>query len=110
MVTPRIYADFHDADARGRLRLNTVGSLNDIASQQLDLKEGMRLTLYSDDLDDNGHLDELLADGIASYSSEDDCWVAVIDWDAIYHASDLKMGLSERNGVSLTSDLKKKPA
>jgi hypothetical protein len=110
MVTPRIYADFHDADAQGRLRLNSVGSLKDIASQEVPLKEGMRLTLYSDDLDDNGELDELLADGIAAYSTEDDCWVAVIDWDAIYHASDRDKNYSQRNGSPLSPDLQKKPA
>jgi hypothetical protein len=30
----------------------------------------------------------LLADGIVSFSEEEHCWVACIDWTAIHHASD----------------------
>ena len=33
MATPRIYADFHNADAQGRLRLNCIGTEEDLASQ-----------------------------------------------------------------------------
>src|SRR4051794_18141854 len=85
---PRIYADFHNADQQGRLRLNCVGTLEDLARQQTQLREGLHLTLWSDDLDDKGQLDELLVDGVASFSAEEHCWVAVIDWTAIRHASD----------------------
>ncbi len=88
MVKPKIYADFHNADSQGRLRLNCAGTMEDLAEQQLELREGLLLTLYSDDLDDNGQLDELLTDGVVSYSKEEACWVAVIDWGAIRHATD----------------------
>jgi hypothetical protein len=88
MTKPRIYADFHNADARGRLRLNSVGTIEDLARQQIELREGLPLTLYSDDLDDQGALDKLLVDGVVSFSKEEDCWVATIDWSAIRHSSD----------------------
>src|SRR5438105_5355306 len=87
MVKPRIYADFHNADFLGRLRLTCVGTLEDLSQQQVELREGLGLTLYSDDLDDRGELDELLVEGIVSFSAEEHCWVAVIDWTAIRHAS-----------------------
>lgn len=88
MMKPRVYADFHNADAHGRLRLNCVGTNEDLARQAITLHDGMALTLYSDDLDQNGQLDELLADGIVSFSEEENCWVATIDRSGIHHASD----------------------
>ena len=90
MKEPRIYADFNNADREGRIRLNCAGTVEDLAQQHIELREGMALTLYSDDLDVKGDLDQLLVDGIVSYSRQEDCWVASIDWNAIRHASDAK--------------------
>jgi hypothetical protein len=88
MVKPRVYADFHNADSQGRLRLNCVGTTEDLSQQQVELREGLLLTLYSDDLNDKGQPDELLVEGVVSFSEVEHCWVAVIDWDAIRHVSD----------------------
>jgi len=62
MVDPKVYADFQNADASGRLRLNCVRTSEDLAQQRISLREGMVLTLCSDDLDAKGQLDELLVD------------------------------------------------
>jgi hypothetical protein len=91
MVKPKVYADFHNADANGRLRLNCVGTVEDLARQGITLRDGMPLTLYSDDVDPNGQLDELVVDGVVSFSDEEHCWVAAIDWSAIHHASERQM-------------------
>ena len=88
MTKPKVYADFHNADSQGRLRLNSVGTIEDLARQQIELRQGLTLTLYSDDLDDEGVLDKLLVDGVVSFSEEEECWVAIIDWPAIRHSSD----------------------
>ena len=88
MVKAKIYADFHNADASGRLRLNCIGTIEDLARQGITLRDGMPLTLYSDDLDAKGQLDELRVDGVVSFSEEEHCWVAAIDWAAIHHASE----------------------
>lgn len=88
MVKPKVYADFHNADANGRLRLNCAGTMEDLDRQAITLRDGMSLSLYSDDLDARGQLDELLVDGIVSFSEEEHCWVAAIDWSAIHHASE----------------------
>jgi hypothetical protein len=99
MTKPRIYADFHNADAQGRLRLNCVGTMEDLARQKVELREGLLISLYSDDVDSDGKLDELLVEGVVSFSDEEHCWVAVIDWSAIRHASD-RQQILERNGPS----------
>jgi len=74
MNKPRIFADFHNADAQGHLRLNCIGTLEDLARQQIPLRDGQSLVLYSEDLEVNG---------VVRYSAEENLWVAVIDWDAI---------------------------
>jgi hypothetical protein len=92
MFKPKIYADFHNADSEGRVRLNCVGTIEDLAQQQVELREGLLVTLYADDLDGAGKLDELLVDGVVSFSMNEQCWVATIDWSAIHHVSDVKHG------------------
>ncbi len=74
MNKPRVFADFHNADAQGRLRLNCIGTVEDLARQQISLQDGQPLVLYSEDLE---------VDGMVRYSKEENLWVAVIDWDAI---------------------------
>ncbi len=74
MKKPRVFADFHNADAQGRLRLNCAGTVEDLACQKIFLKEGQSLILYSEDLE---------VDGVVRFSQKENLWVAVIDWDAI---------------------------
>lgn len=87
MRKPKVYVDFHNADSQGRIRLNCIGTVEDLSQQPVELHEGLVLTLYSDDLDEGGELNELLVDGVVSFSEEEHCWVAAIDWTAIHHAS-----------------------
>ena len=74
MNRPRIFADFHNADVKGRVRLNCAGTVEDLACQKKVLKEGQSLILYSEDLE---------VDGVVRFSEKENLWVAVIDWDAI---------------------------
>ena len=74
MDKSRVFADFHNADAQGRLRLNCIGTVEDLAQQHIVLQDGLKLILYSEDLE---------AEGVACYSTEENLWVAVIDWEAI---------------------------
>ncbi len=78
MSNPRVFADFHNADARGRLRLNCVGTVEDLARNQIVLSDGLLLNLYSEELE---------VDGQVQYSTDENLWVAVIDWNAIREES-----------------------
>jgi hypothetical protein len=69
------------------VRLNCTGTLEDLAQQHIQLREGLLLTLYADDLNDQGQLDELCAEGVVTYSEAEHGWVALIDWAALRHAS-----------------------
>jgi len=76
----RIFADFNNADENGRLRLNCIGTIEDLARQKIELQDGQTLTFYSEDLE---------LEGIVKHSPEENIWVAVIDWDNIRQVEDL---------------------
>ena len=42
----------------------------------------------TDESERQKQLDELLVDGVVSFSAEENCWVAAIDWARIHHMSD----------------------
>ncbi|PSB19754.1 hypothetical protein C7B65_10725 [Phormidesmis priestleyi ULC007] len=74
MNRPRIFADFHNADAQGRLRLNCIGTIEDLSRHRIELQNGRLLTLYSEELE---------VDGAVQYSEVEKIWVATIDWHQI---------------------------
>jgi hypothetical protein len=74
MNKPKVFADLHNEDKQGRVRLNCIGTIEDLARQQVVLRDGVRLTLYSE---------ELAVKGVVEYSTDEHLWVAVIDWRAI---------------------------
>lgn len=83
MNQPKVFADFHNADTNGRLRLNCTGTIEDLASYKVLLKEGQNFVLYSEDLE---------ADGVIEYSTEESIWVAVIDWNKIRQQGNYILG------------------
>lgn len=83
----RIWVDFMKADDHGRLVLTTRGTLDDLARHGIELREGQRLSVYTDDADDTGARDDLLADGIVHRDEKNERWVLEIDWRAIGNAS-----------------------
>ena len=93
----RIYADFHNLDDDNRIRLTTVGTLRDLQRLGVQLEEGMPLTLYMDDADDHGHSDDIMIDGTAHFSTADMCWVGAVNWENVYHASEIA---SSANGAA----------
>lgn len=79
MSYPRIFADFHNADAEGRLRLNGIGTIEDLARQHVKLQIGQILTFYSEELE---------VEGAVQYSEVEKLWVAQIDWTQIRRLED----------------------
>lgn len=71
----KIFADFNNADAYGRIRLNAKGTLEDIMNVNLLLHDEVKVIL-----DDS---DGLRTVGCIEFSDEEKIWVAKINWDAI---------------------------
>jgi len=70
----KIFVDFNNSDSKGRVRLNTKGSFDDIQRDNIQLKEGLKILL------DDG--DGLVTSGIVQFSDEENIWVAEIDWNS----------------------------
>lgn len=70
-----IFADFHNSDTHGRVRLNTTGTIADLSRLGILLKEGISIQLSDD---------ELSVEGRVTYSTDEKLWVAEIDWNAIH--------------------------
>ncbi|NEQ68172.1 MAG: hypothetical protein F6K21_22245 [Symploca sp. SIO2D2] len=82
MKTFKVFADFHNADTQGRLRLNCLGTIEDLARQGIELQDGQLLTFYSEELE---------VEGTVQFSHEENVWVAVIDWNALKESEALVM-------------------
>jgi hypothetical protein len=85
----RIYIDFQNTDAEGRYVLDRYGTTQDLEKFSVVLKPGLRLTFWSDDADEQGRPDPLIAEGIVEFNRKLHQWVARIDKDAIKHESDV---------------------
>jgi hypothetical protein len=88
MALRRVYADFQNLDDENRLRLTCIGTQRDLERQGIELQKGMILALYTDDANEEGQADPLVAEGVVHFDKTEKCWVAVIDWKAIRHASE----------------------
>ncbi|MFI5455472.1 MAG: hypothetical protein ACHRXM_08470 [Isosphaerales bacterium] len=88
MSKPKVYADFQNLDDSNRLRLTCAGTIEDLARHRIELREGLVLTFYMDDADDQGEPDELRTEGVVHYDECECSWVASVDWSAIRHTSD----------------------
>jgi hypothetical protein len=73
MTTPTLFADFHNADTQGRIRLNTVGTFEDIEKLKIQLEPGLKVLIDNDE--------GLQVLGTVEFSNEENIWVAKIDWD-----------------------------
>jgi hypothetical protein len=82
MSSSRVFVDFHNADEQGRLRLNCVGSIEDLAHQRTGLRNGQSLILYGENLE---------VEGVVEFSEEEKIWVAAIDWNQIREVEELAL-------------------
>lgn len=69
----KIYADFNNADSKGRVRLTTEGTFRDLERLNIKLESGLEILLD----DDEG----LVTSGVVLFSDEEKIWVAKINWD-----------------------------
>lgn len=74
---PVIRVDFQNSDENGYVRLNTVGSVQDLARQGVVLREGMLLRLVDGELAATGRVRR----------SKETLWVAAVDWNEVIESS-----------------------
>ncbi len=87
MRIPEIYADFHRLDDQNRIVLDSVGTRRAIAQLQLQLRPGMVVLLHTDDADESGQPDDLMAIGVVQFDNMEKRWVARVNWQRLFHRS-----------------------
>jgi hypothetical protein len=94
MDRPRIYVDFNEMLDVDLVLLSKTDTTPDSDGNLVELREGMRVCIYSEDIGDDGEPDNLIADGIAERNARSDWssparWCCRIDAAGIRHESDL---------------------
>ena len=90
MNIPRVFADFHNADAKGRLRLSCIGTTADLKRQGIVLRGGQSVVIYSEELE---------VEGIVQYSEEEKLWTVMIDWNAIQEVDSVVSQITHHKSV-----------
>jgi hypothetical protein len=97
MNKPRIYVDFNEMIDENIVLLSANDSKTDSEGNVIQFYEGLPVYIYSNDIDENGNEDNLIANGFAAkYDLSKDKhwshvkWCCKIDSDGIMHESDLK--------------------
>lgn len=70
----KIYADFHNTNTAGAVRLNTVGTIKDLNAQGVVLRTGLAVCLYSEDFE---------GPGVVEFSEDEGVWAARFNWSEI---------------------------
>ena len=78
---PRVFVDFQNSDRQGRVRLNSVGTIQDLSRLGIILREGTEMLLFCLELE---------IEGTATYSIEEGLWVAKLDSEKIRDRPDNK--------------------
>lgn len=91
MSDQRVYADLNkweEVEGQFRVILTTRGTSEDLQKHGITLEEGQVLDFWMDDGDANGNPDPLHFPGEVHYDEQKSRWVADVNPDAIYHASE----------------------
>ena len=96
MDKARIYVDFNELVARNIVLMSRDDTKVDSHGNKIAFYEGMSVSIYSDDISNNGEIDNLVAEGIAikldlsSFPNWQHVrWCCLIDSNGIMHESDL---------------------
>ena len=92
MNRPMLYVDFNEMLAFDLFLLSKGGQTIDSNGEPVMLHEGMAITVYSDDLDENNNVDNLIASGTAERNTDTGWskhvqWCVRIDSNGIRHQS-----------------------
>ncbi len=99
MDIPRIYVDFNEMISFDLVLLSKENYKQDSVGNLVHLYEGLEVSIYMDDEDDNRDSDSLVASGIVVKNKIKSGWGAIAKWccqidsDGIYHLSDKKYTL-----------------
>lgn len=79
MTRPVFYVDFNEMVDADTVLLSVDDSKKDASGVVVLLREGMLVSIYMDDHDENGAIDNLVAQGVVVRNSRTD-WSAHVKW------------------------------
>jgi lysophospholipase L1-like esterase len=79
MHKPYFYVDFNEMVDANTVLLSAGDSKVDARGVTVQLREGMLVSVYMDDLDENGNVDNLVANGVVTKNTEAG-WAAHVKW------------------------------
>jgi hypothetical protein len=92
-MKPRVYVDFNEMLNTGEVLLSQGDTCNDSSGSTVEFYEGKFVSVYMDDIGEDGAPDNLIADGVAVLNQHNE-WAAVVKWilkidaQGIRHESD----------------------
>ncbi len=97
MNPPRIYVDFNEMPSQSEVLLAKGDAAVDSAGNSISLTEGMEVSVYSEDCDEIGRQDNLIAEGIVVRNGHGGWtsaakWLLKIDARGVRHESDERSG------------------
>ena len=82
MKQPRIHVDFNEMLDTDLVLLSKSDTKLDSAGNEINLEEGMHVKIYSEDEDEFGRQDNLIAEGIVELNTEKKgTWGAIAKWN-----------------------------
>lgn len=93
---PRLYVDFNEMLEPGLYLLSKTDTRLDSDGNTIALTNGMNISIYSDDLNDRGERDYLIAEAVVERNTTSLGWGTNVKWccrvdrDGIKHESDLR--------------------
>jgi len=74
------YVDFNEMIDANTVLLSAGDCKIDSRGVTVQLQEGMLVTVYMDDLNENGSADNLVANGVVTKNTDAACWAAHVKW------------------------------
>jgi hypothetical protein len=71
------------------VRLICNGTLKEIKEKDIQLRDQLKLLIWSDDQDENGKRDNLIVEATVKYSDADNGWVAQYNERDLKHKSEI---------------------
>lgn len=79
MKRPLFYVDFNEMIDANTVLLSVEGSKVDAHGRTVQLQEGMPVSVYMDDVDENGNVDDLVANGVVEKNTQSG-WSTHVKW------------------------------
>ncbi len=80
MKKSMFYVDFNEMVESNLVLLSVGDIMTDSSGEAVSLREGLEVVVYTDDTDDNGNVDNLVANGVVERNTSTTGWAGHVKW------------------------------